>query len=295
MKKTVLFILLFVFPVMLCTSCAVKQATEQFAPYETLLCGVSDSMAGVPAETGYTFADKEKYDNIRPKHSLIFTLNDAKINAELVSSVPDYRVGNYFPEYVYKDSKENEYMVDENGLLTYYSNTHSSTESGDSPISMEEGAEIAENFVGGIFDTADYKRTAMLEEKNGRKRYKISYTKYLDGLETTDHAEIAITLDGEVDFYSGFMLNRIPSETDVSGIDFSAAKRSVKQKLDERYENVKARYDRIEYDEPAFQLTILKNGQKALFTYMSVDCINVVENGLESHCGELLKIILPLP
>ena len=294
-KKTVLFVLLLVFPVMLCAGCAEKQATEQYAPYEALLCDVSDSAAGGSAEAGYTFADKEKQDNIRPKRSLVFTLRGAKTNVGLVSSAPEYRAGNYFPEYTYKDSEGNEYMADGNGLLTYYSNTHIPAESGAGPISTKEGEAIAESFVGGIFDTAEYKRTAVLEEKNGRKRYKISYTKYLDGLETADRAEIAIRLDGEVDFYSGFMLNRIPSETDVSGIDLSAAKRSVKQKLDERYENVKARYDRIEYDEPAFQLTVLKNGQKALFTYLGVDCINVEENGLESRLGELLKIVIPLP
>lgn len=224
------------------------------------------------------------------------TLNNEKVLVELVASSTDsaeYREENYFPEYKYEDSAGSEYMFDNEELLTYYWNSNI-TKEGNS-VSEKECVDIAEKFAQQIFNTSEYSRSVELEEWHGEKRYKVLYVKYIGGIETTDYAGIYINLNGEIIYYSAFMLNRIPLETDINSVDLDAATEAVKQRLDAMYENVKENYDRIEYSEPDFKLTVLKNGQKGLVTNVSVHCIEDLGAGFESRIGEELNIVVPLP
>ena len=212
--------------------------------------------------------------------------------SQYIPSSPEYREVNYFSEYKYKDSAGNEYWFDDKEMLTRYWNCNVSKEG--KIVTQEECAEIARNFVKGIIDTSEYRCSVKTEEWLGEKRYYVLFSKYIGEIETTDHAEVYLNLNGEITSYSGFMLNRISLKTSIAGIDLNAVTEALRQKLDITYEKAKGNYDRVEYSEPDFQLTVLKNGQRGLFTYVEVRCVNNVGE-CETHMNELLKIVIPLP
>lgn len=299
MKRIISVTLLAIFGTTLLAGCASEvanctsdQKSETYGQYEILICGYADSITEVCHEIEYEFADKEKYDTIKPEESLEFTLNNEKKFVEYIPSSPEYREVNYFSEYKYKDSAGNEYWFDDKEMLTRYWNCNVSKEG--KIVTQEECAEIARNFVKGIIDTSEYRCSVKTEEWLGEKRYYVLFSKYIGEIETTDHAEVYLNLNGEITSYSGFMLNRISLKTSIADIDLNAVAEALRQKLDITYEKAKGNYDRVEYSEPDFQLTVLKNGQRGLFTYVEVRCVNNVGE-CETHMNELLKIVIPLP
>ena len=55
----------------------------------------------------------------------------------------------------------------------------------------------------------------------------------------------------------------------------------------------KDNYDRIDYGEPEYTLTILKDGKRAIICQIKIDAVTVMGFN-EGHMGELLEMVIPV-
>lgn len=256
--------------------------------YQVLVCGYSDSISSVDHEIEYVFEDSEKYADIIPEQKLTMVVNEQNYIGDYLRT--SYIGSNYFPTYEYS-SKENRvsFSVDEKGFLVNYIK-HSSCNN-ENVCSEQECLQIAKDFLNKFADVSQY--TTKIEINEESKYYTIRFEKYVGDFKTADKATIDVFFDGEVYCYSSFMLGRIPVETKTSDIDMDGIHSAVKERLDVMYQHAKEVYDRVEYGEPKFELTILKDGRRGICYWIDVDCIDIVGEYTTST-GELLYMVIPL-
>lgn len=125
-----------------------------------------------------------------------------------------------------------------------------------------------------IIDVSKY-QIDVSENTNG-KYYTFTFTKYIDGLKTTDSATVSVFYNGEIYSYSSYMLGKISDDANVGDIDFEKVSTIINEKLDKIFEPVKSKYDKVEYNVSDTSYTELSDGTGALVCSAEVVCSNNV-------------------
>ncbi len=255
--------------------------------YVALLYDFSDSIGSGKKQKEYDFADTEKYKNIKIQEQKNVKVQDK----EFIGNYREtrFKAYNYYPEFEYRTSNGAEFSVDENGKPVFYFN--SDTKVTQNVLSQEECMQKAKEFLKDIVDITPYTVEVVDETKNDC--YKVTFIKYINGIKTTDQIRVSVNYDGSIYSYSAFMLDRVPVNTKTDDIDFEQIKQAVITKVDSIYSDKKDNYDRLDYGEPEYTLTILKDGKRAIICQMSVTAVNVVGE-YEGHMGELLEMVIPV-
>ena len=81
---------------------------------------------------------------------------------------------------------------------------------------------------------------------------------------------------------------------DFSKIDLDALTEAIYQRLDTMTVNAKAYYDTVEYQEPTYELTILKDGSIGLLCTAIVRGVKQVDEDLYEGSGAAFSFVVPL-
>ena len=92
-------------------------------------------------------------------------------------------------------------------------------------------------------------------------------------MDTTDCATVRVFYNDTIDNYVSFMLNHVPGDTEniFAEVDLDSV---VYGKLDNIFKSVSNDYNDINYGEPTYLLTILKNGETAVIAIVNVEITN---------------------
>ena len=235
--------------------------------YQVLVYDYSDSVPSVKHNVEYEFANHEKYDNKTVNTHVELSVGKNIYRGNILYS--QYKGCNYFPTYMYLDSENNNFEIDDSGMLTFVFRGESSHEGAE--LSQDAYLQIAKDFLGNIIDISPY--NAGIEYKSDSQIYEIKFEKYINGIKATDTATVSLNTNGELYSYSSFMLGKVTSEVVESSIDMDDVKESVNKKLDEICADAKKVYSRVEYGEPSFRITVLKDGSTGLVCTTDVNCI----------------------
>ncbi len=297
MKKIICIILLIIISIS-CLGCEKQIASQNLqtnpitgngtsGDYVALLYDFSDSIGSGKKQKEYDFADTEKYKNVK-----IQKQKNVKLQGkEFIGSYKEtkFKSHNFYPEFEYTTSNDAKFSVDENGKLVSYIN--SDIKVTQNVLSQEECVQKAKEFLKDVVDITPYTIQVVDETKNDC--YKVNFIKYINGIKTTDQVRVRVNYDGSIYSYSAFMLERVPVNTKTDDIDFEQIKQAVISKVDAIYSDKKDNYDRIDYGEPEYTLTILKDGKRAIICQINIDAVAVM-GFYEGHMGELLEMVIPV-
>lgn len=237
--------------------------------------GFSDSLNLASHTIEYDFADYETYETNTISINKEIAVNDNVLLGEYLET--EYRNFEYFPTYSYQ-GESGRFGVDETGKLAFYSTDIYTTSD---YRTKEECVQYAVDFLNSIYDISDY--TIEVRDYSDLGLYDIYFTKYIDGVETTDSACVSINYDGSLHGYHSFMFGRVSKDIDISEINFEKTNELVIEKLDTVYEQAKKFYDEVKYGKPNVLLTTLKDGKTGLIYWLDVDCIN--------NYGEMQRVL----
>lgn len=239
------------------------------SPYQVLSYGYSDSIPSAKHMIEYIFADKEKYINTTPDDIVEVLINGISYSGEYQSN--HYRSCNYFPVYEYISETGLSFAVDDSGMLVSFFQGNTSLQGPEK--TKAECVAIAREFLASIVYVSNY--DIDVAEDSERKMYTVTFVRRIGDLKTADTATIVVKSDGDLYSYSSFMLGRMAGKTvSPDSIDFQKIKESIYNKLSLIYQDAKSNYSRVEFGEPAYMLTALKDGSLGVVCTVDVDCIN---------------------
>ena len=253
--------------------------------YQVLVYGFSDSVPSAKHKIEYEFADYEKYSNQNIKQNITISIHGKNHSGSYQNT--QYRGYNYFPSNCYLDADGNNFAVDDIGRLTSY--FWGEPSSNGAALTKDECLQIAKDFVGDIVDVNQY--DIQITDNKERERYEIAFTKYVNGLKSTDSASVSVKYDGTLYSYSSFMLERVNSAVISNSIDTNKAATSVEARLNEIYGEAKNKYSRVVYNDPEVLLTVLKDGSTGLIYSVAVDCINTYDD-VEEILSERINFVV---
>lgn len=252
--------------------------------YTVLLQGYSDSVPGVLYSVEFELANYDKYKDVIPNQQITVEI-DGKSYVGTYHETEYYKYGGY-PDYVYYTAEGYMLRVNVDGELTFF---RLGKNAGENKLQKEECLEIGKRFMEKLVDISLYEMTV----KENQYGYELSFTKYIDGIKTSDSASIIVSYNGELFRYNSDMLGRVEADSNRESIDVEKIKEAVYEKIDEIYAGVKSSYSRIEYKEPELTLTTLKDENLGIVCRLEVDLVN--EYGeYELVIGELLTFVIPL-
>ncbi|MBP3376664.1 MAG: hypothetical protein J6L83_07860, partial [Clostridia bacterium] len=120
--------------------------------------------------------------------------------------------------------------------------------------------------------------------------YAVFFTKYADGIKTTEELRVLITYDGTFRNYSADMLCQFSGE-EKNPFDMKKAEEAAHARVKEIYGKKMEESDRVELDEE-YRLTKLKDGSLAIFYTASIDMIKIDSHGGELYTGARIEMVI---
>lgn len=260
------------------------------APYHVLECDHSDSVLGADHQTEYTFWLEGNYSEIKANEKITITLNGKEVSGKYKHS--QNQMPNNYSSRFYENANGTLFAVDPSGTPVFYFWGKQDTDNKSANSCTEQQCvSVAKSFLGQYVNIEDYQITVV--NKNAKNIYEITFTKYLNGYETTDQATVSVYGNGTLYSYSSFMLGKIP-ETAALPFEYDAAVYSVERKLDTIYNDIREDYSSIIYDTPNFKYTILEDGSTALYCIVDVHFEKEIEESKMLVQSEKVALLVEL-
>ena len=182
-------------------------SSEQNKEYKTAIIGYSDGALGINRwSVEYEIRDYEGFKNKKgPKNAVWKVLGEEKI-LDLSDREGKFYRDNYYPVYEYGNA-----WFNPDGIMESYLFPNAFTISEDGTCSEEEAVQIAKNFMNGVVNVNEYTISTYKNEE--RQWYTIYFCKYVDGIRTTEKAEVTVTFDGKLRSYIADMMGQFSTDT----------------------------------------------------------------------------------
>ena len=257
--------------------------------YEVLLLSGTESTFHVKSGE-YIIADYEKYSNIVPNETEVITILGETIVGEYDRTIHPSNM--YSPSFSY-NAENCSFSVNAEGQLCYLTFTKLDIAE-NKELSKDKYLEIATNFIDSlnIVDVSQY-RTNVKKLENGKKCYNVSFVKYVGDFETDDYANVYVTYDGKIDYYSASaMFGDISTDIYTGGINTDKLLTSIGCKLEELCANVKDVYPYIEFKDQKMCLTVLKEGNMGFLYSAGVSMAESENSIISSNAGRFSMVIV---
>ena len=266
---------------------AVENNSSNAEKLSIKICGYSDSVSGIAHELEYKDWSQDAFIDSDAEKSVSFMIENLAIAGNYVET--EKRFSEFYKTHKYKDENNRYFSLTEDGkLCTYFFGNSSSNNENKETYTEDECIHIASDFVSNITDVSEYTITAVFDES--RKMYTVSFEKYVDGFKCSDRADIMIDETGYIYSFSSTLLGRIPS-TATTKFDSKTVQEQIVSKLDNEYSKVNQSYDKIEYKNFDYELTVDGNGEYALICSVKVACINSYDE-YETIDSELVQLLI---
>ncbi len=245
---------------------SVENNSSPAEKYSIKICGYSDSVSGISHELEYKDWSQDAFIDSDAEKSVSFMIENLAIAGNYVET--EKRFSEFYKTHKYKDENNRYFSLTDDGKLsTYFFGNDSSNNNNKQLHTKAECIDIASKFVSNFTDVSEYTTTALFNES--RKMYTVSFEKYVDGFKCSDRADIMIDETGYIYSFSSTLLGRIPS-TATTKFDSKTVQEQIVSKLDNEYSKVNQSYDKIEYKNFDYELTVDGNGEYALICSVKV-------------------------
>ena len=252
--------------------------------YTTAIIGYSGYyISGLKKE--YEIRDYEGFKGKKGPEKVTFNHKGKQITVSLSETEGKFFRNNYYPVYEYGDIA----WFNPNGDLERYNWDIPKLSEIKRKCSEEEAIRVASEFVSEITDPDLY--TVSVNDSESWKEYVVSFTKYVDGIKTTEELQVRVNYHGELNRYVADMVNQFSTDTK-NPFDMDKVKKTVYERLNGFIEKVKYNYDRLEYKDEEFRLTKLKDGSLAIQYTVEVLFVTAIDEYEEMHSGVLIKMLV---
>ena len=232
---------------------------------------------------------KKNFDDFKPPQTVKITLDGKEVTVSGGVN-PSYRFKQYYPVYNYSvPGTEIDIKMDPYGnVLEYEVDDFVSAES--APIMTDEEYErIALDFLASFIDISELEITLSRVSTN-LDGYVVHFAQYVNGMKTSGHGEIVVAYDGQVESYVAYDINLISKDT-VNPFDMEEVKAKVEAYTAKITENKEKEYDEVNctYD---YQLTILADGNLAIYCEVEIECVEYCEDGGRIIGGSLIELVI---
>ena len=206
---------------------------------------------------------------------------------------PSYRGMNYYPLYDYASQGAGARLkIDPFGTVAGAQWTVENTVE-EAVLTEDEYIKIARDFLATVvYDIDQFEVISCGEFESGWKPsgYLVRFCRYVDGMKTTELANIEMTYDGRLSNYFSYMLNQIPKDTK-NPFDMEEVKAKVEAYIAEKTAIKKEQYDEVNctYE---YQLTMLADGNPAIYCEVVMKCINHHTDDYYEVTGELIELVI---
>ena len=259
--------------------------------YRTAVTASSDDVDVGGASVEYVFYDYEKYTNVKDiDRTVKLSVNGEEKEFICTPAEATFVGNNYYPTFQHGDIRLNQ-----KGMIEGYINKESLKEIQDYDkytsvwCGEEKAIQVAKDFVSQIVDPSDYEISVEKWDKNAQC-YAVFFTKYVDGIKTTEELRVEVTYKGNVSFYTADMLCQFSGE-EKNPFDMKKAEEAAHARVKEIYGKKMEESDRVELDEE-YRLTKLKDGSLALFYTASIDMIKIDSHGGENYTGAMIEMVI---
>ncbi len=252
--------------------------------YTTAIIGYSGYyISGLKKE--YEIRDYEGFKGKKGPEKVTFNHKEKQITVSLSETEGKFFRNNYYPVYEYGDIA----WFNPNGDLEYYYWDIPRLSELKRKCSEEEAIRVASEFVSEITDPDLY--TVSVNDSEELKEYFVFFTKYVDGIKTTEELQVRVNYHGELYEYVADMVNQFSTDTK-NPFDMYKVKKTVYERLNGFIEKVKYNYDRLEYKDEEFRLTKLKDGSLAIQYTVEVLFVTAIDEYEEMCSGVLIKMLV---
>ena len=255
--------------------------------YSIKICGYSDSVSGISHELEYKDWSQDAFVDSAAEKRVSFAIENLAIIGNYVET--EKRFSEFYNTHTYKDENNRYFSLTEDGkLCTYFFGNDSSNSENKKVYTEAECVKVASKFVSNFVDVSEYTISTVFNEN--RKMYTVSFEKYIDGFKCSDRADIMIEETGYMYSFSSTMLGRI-SSTATTKFNSKTVQEQIVSRLDNEYSKVNQNYDKIEYKNFDYELTIDGNGEYALICSVKVACIKSYGE-YETIDSELIQLLI---
>lgn len=289
MKKIVICLLLISMMLSVFAGCQ-KEEPKKLVASSPLLADYSDSILAVTCdETEYQMLDENKDT---PPETMTVEFNGETYTGTYKSTLEDPYGSCWQYKYV-------GYCGDEKFLFRISSTTHKLVDFGwidyefdaqQKQLSEDERRAIADEFL------IKQNRSDFVFEgkRNCTYGYVYDYVRTVSGINTVEFVAIWVSFDGTVYWYVERYFEEFDQKYDFSKIDLNALTEAIYQRLDTMTVDAKTYYDTVEYQEPKYELAVLKDGSIGLHCSATVETVKQVDEDLYEGSGAVFSFVVPL-
>lgn len=250
--------------------------------YQTAILDYSDSILLNGVKTEYEIRDYE-FAGEKVPTNFTFKHKGEEVTISRSDTTVEYVRNNYYPVYQYG------YVAwfNPNGDLECY-NWGTTLSEVKRKCSEEEAIRVASEFVSEIADLDLY--TVSIVDVEHWNMYTVYFTKYVDGIKTTEELQVSVNYHGELDSYVADMFNQFSTDTK-NPFDMNEVEKTARERVNSIVGEYKQDYDRVEYDE-SFRLTKLKDGTLAIHCVVDIHAYTDYGDGFTGVMGGLIEMLV---
>lgn len=239
--------------------------------YKILLCGFSDSVPEIAHEYEYTKWNGDAWVDETVQNTVNQMFGEFRVEGDYLSS--DIQKYDYYQTNRYVDANQNFFEVSFDGMLTSYFWGSSDVQDNISPLTEAQCVDIAYDFLNCFVNASQYR--VKTQYYPNQKYYEIIFDKYIGDIKSADQAQFIVEENGHICSYESTMLGRIPTDASID-FDIESISQEVRNKIEQIYQNVIPMYDKVEYGDLEYVLTMTDDSEYALVFTISISFINSV-------------------
>ena len=247
----------------------------QTEPYSVLEVGGYDNFSGADHQSEITL-EIENYSKILKSSKKTVKVNGVDWDVEYYASQKGYLYKNNLD--CYEKKSDGVYVQiginEKTGVVDSYSwvDVNYCENKTDPELSEEDCLNIAKTYLNEFIDSDDYEviNTRYLEIPEYRAIYDFEFVRMIDGVKTSDKANIGVSVFGDVISHLFISLGEMDGAVLPTNEEMQIIQDNVDNKVKDIYDNVSEQYD-ISYNISDKVLVKLSNGKYAFEYYITVD------------------------
>ncbi len=280
MKRFLITVLGFV--MLLCLA----SCSGNFKTNRAYVCGFSDSLKEIKPELEYDEWSKDAYNDSKQPRTVRISVGGAEYTGTYIES--ELIFGTNEKRHSYIDENNKIFELNDDGVLTAY--FWGKGDDSDGNLDQAECKYIAMDFITDIFsqDLNGYEERITFDEE--RKMYTFEYVRMIGNLESEDRITVAVETSGHIYSYRSNIFGKI-NEDDVPDFNPEEIRELVSARLDDMTKEARKTYDRVEYKDFAYRISLISEEQYIILCDVKISCTNEIGD-FATVTGEKLQFVI---
>jgi|GEM_PF-2048938 lipoprotein len=253
-----------------------------------LVCGFSDSVPEIAPKLEYSEWSKDSYIDSKQPQTVNVKIGSVSYSGAYIETEPIF--GTYEMRHTYIDEDRNFFEINDEGILTAFFRGNGETSK--EMKTRDECKKIACDFISDIWGLSLAEHEEYVSYDDERKMYTFTFAKFIRNVKSEDTATVVVETTGHIYSYRSSLFGKI-SETNVPAFNLEKIQENVSARLDDLTKEACKGYDRVEYKDYSYRVSMINDSEYILLCDVNVDCINTIEE-FDTILGEKLQFIIYL-